>query len=114
MALAQGPDHLFLDEPTTFLDLAHQFDVRDLVRRLNREKGRTIVLVVHDLNLAAHYADHLFAMRAGRIVASGTPAEVLTPQTLREVFEVEADIVRDEVGKSLYCVPRGRAKPDSK
>ena len=112
MLLAQGPDHLFLDEPTTFLDLAHQFDVMDLVRRLNREQGRTIVLILHDLNLAAHYADHLFALRDGRIVTSGTPAEVLTVGTLRQVFEVEAEIIRDEVAGTVFCVPRGRANAE--
>ena len=73
MALAQGTDLLLLDEPTTFLDLAHQVDVLELVRRLHREAGRTVVMVLHDLNLAARYADRLIAMRDGRIVAAGEP-----------------------------------------
>jgi iron complex transport system ATP-binding protein len=109
MALAQSPRYLLLDEPTTFLDLAHQFDVMDLVRRLNRELGKTIVLVVHDLNLAARYADHLFAVRSGKIVASGKPAEVLTVATLRSVFDVETRIVRDEAHGTLFCIPVERA-----
>ena len=80
MALAQGTDVVLLDEPTTYLDLAHQVDVLDLVERLNREMGRTVVMVLHDLNLAARYAGRLVAMRAGRIVASGTPTRC-SPKT---------------------------------
>lgn len=108
MALAQETDYLFLDEPTTFLDPAHQFEIMDLVRRLNREVGKTIVLVVHDLNLAAHYADCIFALREGRIAASGTPEEVLESGTLRRVFEIEATILRDEQGRVRHCLPTGR------
>jgi iron complex transport system ATP-binding protein len=103
MALAQAPHYLFLDEPTTFLDLAHQFDVMDLVRRLNRELGKTIVLVMHDLNLAARYADHIFALRDGHIIASGVPTEVLTVETLRRVFDVETHIIRDEAQQTFFC-----------
>ena len=109
MALAQSPRYLLLDEPTTFLDLAHQFDVMDLIRRLNRELGKTIVLVMHDLNLAARYVDYLFAMRSGKIVASGTPAEVLTTDTLRRVFDVETRIIHDDPLQSMFCIPVGRA-----
>jgi len=108
MALAQSARYLLLDEPTTFLDLANQFDVMDLVRRLNRELGRTIVLVMHDINLAARYADYLFAMRGGRIVASGPVEQVLTVETLREVFEVETAILRDVPRQTLVCIPVGK------
>ena len=108
MALAQETDYLFLDEPTTFLDPAHQFEVMDLVRRLNHELGKTIVLVVHDLNLAAHYADCIFALREGRIAAAGTPDEVLDARTLRRVFEIEATILRDGQGRVRHCLPTGR------
>ena len=83
MALAQGTDVLLLDEPTTFLDLAHQVDVLELVERLHVERGRTVVMVLHDLNLAARYAERLVAMKDGAIVASGTPHEVLTEKLLR-------------------------------
>ncbi len=114
MALAQAPHYLFLDEPTTFLDLAHQFDVMDLVLRLNRELGKTIVLVVHDLNLAARYADHLFALREGNIIASGSPSEVLTVEILRQVFDVETNIIRDDAHQTFYCAPVRRIiKPPS-
>lgn len=111
MLLAQETQYLFLDEPTTFLDLAHQFDVMDLIRRLNEELGKTIVLVVHDLNLAARYGDCIFAMRAGQIVASGSPEEVLTSETLCEVFEVEARCGRDNETGTLFCLPMGKARP---
>ena len=83
MALAQGTDLLLLDEPTTFLDLAHQVEVLELVRELHRAAGRTIVMVLHDLNLAARYADRLVAMRDGRVVAAGDPHEVLTEELMR-------------------------------
>lgn len=110
MLLAQSPHYLFLDEPTTFLDLAHQFDVMNLVRRLNRELGNTIVISVHDLNLAARYADRIFALRDGKVVAAGAPEEVLTEQTLRAVFDVESRIYRDEATGALHCLPIGRGQ----
>ncbi|MEU8244188.1 ABC transporter ATP-binding protein [Actinoplanes missouriensis] len=105
MALAQGTDLLLLDEPTTFLDLAHQIDVLDLIRRLHREKGRTVVMVLHDLSLAARYADVLIAMKDGRIVASGTPEEVLTPALLDEVFGLHAMVVPDPAAGTPLVVP---------
>ena len=108
MALAQGTDLLLLDEPTTFLDLAHQVDVLDLVERLHRERGRTVVMVLHDLNLAARYADRLVAMHRGRIAASGTPAEVLTEETMRAVFGLEARVLTDPVAGTPMVVPVGR------
>ncbi|MGH3915753.1 MAG: ABC transporter ATP-binding protein [Pseudonocardiaceae bacterium] len=108
MALAQGTDLLLLDEPTTFLDLAHQVDVLDLVERLHIEAGRTVVMVLHDLNMAARYAQRLIAMRAGRIIAAGTPCEVLTEQLLREVFELDAHILTDPIAGTPLVVPVGR------
>ena len=108
MALAQGTDLLLLDEPTTFLDLAHQVDVLDLVERLHTDAGRTVVMVLHDLNLAARYASRLVAMRDGRIVAQGTPADVLTEDMLRAVFELEAQVVTDPVAATPLVIPIGR------
>jgi iron complex transport system ATP-binding protein len=107
MALAQGTDLLLLDEPTTYLDLAHQVEVLELVRRLNREADRTVVMVLHDLNLAARYADHLIAMRDGRIVAAGDPAEVMTESLLAEVFSLPARVIPDPVSGSPLVVPIG-------
>jgi iron-siderophore transport system ATP-binding protein len=108
MALAQGTEFLLLDEPTTFLDLAHQIDVLELVSRLHAERGRTIVMVLHDLNLAARYADHVVAMRGGRIVAQGRPAEVLTVDLLAEVFGLAAMVIADPATGTPLVVPLPR------
>ena len=93
MALAQNTDVLFLDEPTTYLDLAHQIDVLSLLRDLNRRDGVTIVMVLHDINMAARYCDWLVAMRDGEIRANGTPTEVITADVMREVFGVHTHII---------------------
>jgi iron complex transport system ATP-binding protein len=111
MALAQGTDLLLLDEPTTHLDLAHQIDVLDLVTRLHREAGRTVVMVLHELNLAARYAGRLIAMREGRVVAHGAPADVLTEDLVRTVFDLDARVVPDPVAGTPLVVPVGRAAP---
>ncbi|GGP35739.1 ABC transporter ATP-binding protein [Saccharothrix coeruleofusca] len=107
MALAQGTDLLLLDEPTTYLDLAHQIDVLDLVQRLHAEGGRTVVMVLHDLNLAARYADRLVAMKDGRIVVQGEPSRVLTEEVLLEVFGLDARVVPDPVSGTPLVVPIG-------
>ncbi|MCW2164348.1 iron complex transport system ATP-binding protein [Microbacterium hydrothermale] len=108
MALAQETDVLLLDEPTTFLDISHQIDVLDLLTDLNRERGTTVAMVLHDLNLAARYADHLVAMAEGRIVAAGDPAEVLTEETVEEVFGLRSRIVADPLTGRPMIVPIGR------
>lgn len=108
MALAQQTDILLLDEPTTFLDISHQIDVLDLLLDLNAARGATVVMVLHDLNLAARYADHLVAMRAGSIVASGDPSAVVTAELVREVFGVESVITGDPVTGTPLVVPLGR------
>ncbi|MCF6523073.1 ABC transporter ATP-binding protein [Streptomyces sp. JJ36] len=105
MALAQETDLLLLDEPTTYLDIAHQVEVLDLVRQLNRERGRTVVMVLHDLNQAARYADHLVAMKDGRIAAQGRPGDVVTAELVREVFGLESVVVPDPVTGSPLVVP---------
>ncbi|MEU7044462.1 ABC transporter ATP-binding protein [Streptomyces varsoviensis] len=105
MALAQETDLLLLDEPTTYLDISHQVEVLDLVRQLNHERGRTVVAVLHDLNQAARYADHLVAMKNGRIVARGRPSEVVTARLVREVFGLESVVVPDPVTGSPLVVP---------
>ncbi|WP_405621884.1 ABC transporter ATP-binding protein [Streptomyces sp. NBC_01511] len=111
MALAQETDLLLLDEPTTFLDIAHQVEVLDLVRRLNHDQGRTVVIVLHDLNQAARYADHLVAMKEGRIVAEGGPGEVVTAELVREVFGLESVVVPDPVTGSPLVVPGAPYRP---
>ncbi len=97
MALAQQTDLLLLDEPTTFLDASHQIDVLDLLTDLNRTRGTTIVMVLHDLNLAARYADHLIALADGRLHSCGAPATVLTEECVRTVFDLDSRIIEDPV-----------------
>ncbi|MFH9201380.1 ABC transporter ATP-binding protein [Streptomyces anulatus] len=108
MALAQQTDLLLLDEPTTFLDASHQIEVLDLLTDLNRSRGTTIVMVLHDLNLAARYADHLIALADGGLHASGTPAEVLTEETVRAVFDLDSRIIEDPVSGRPLMLPIGR------
>lgn len=107
MVLAQETPLLLLDEPTTFLDVAHQLEVLELCRRLNRQAGRTMVLVLHDLNQAARYADHIIVMRAGAIVAEGAPHAVLTPTMLAEVFGLQAHIMADPITGTPLVIPIG-------
>jgi iron complex transport system ATP-binding protein len=110
MALAQRPQLLLLDEPTTFLDLNHQLEVLELVRYLNREHSLTVVMVLHDLNQAARYASRVVVMRDGAIYAQGAPADVLTPATLRDVFGVEGCVMPGPEGVGMVIVPVGRVK----
>lgn len=105
MLLAQDAPVMLLDEPTTYLDVSHQLDVLDLVARLNHEEGRTIVLVLHDLNQAARFADHLIVMRDGEVAANGRPAEILTEELLSDVFSLESKIVPDPVFGTPLVVP---------
>ena len=108
MALAQETGLLLLDEPTTFLDIAHQVEVLDLLTDLTTHQGRTIVAVLHDLNLACRYADNLVAMKEGRIVAEGAPREIVTPELVADVFGLTARIVTDPVSDTPMVVPLGR------
>lgn len=108
MALAQQTDILLLDEPTTFLDVSHQVEVLDLITDLNRRAGTTVAIVLHDLNLAARYADHLIAMKGGRIVAEGSPSEVVTERTVAEVFGLQSRVIGDPVSGTPMVVPIGR------
>jgi iron complex transport system ATP-binding protein len=111
MALAQQTSLLLLDEPTTFLDLPHQIEILNLVRRLNRSEGRTIVLVLHDLNLACRYADHLIAMREGRIVAEGAPSLVVTASAMKTVFDLDCQVIADPVSGTPLVIPALSATP---
>lgn len=105
LVLAQRADTLLLDEPTTYLDLAHQLDVLRLVRRINREQGSTVVMVLHDLTLAARYSDRLVVLHDGGVVADGTPAQVLTPAVLAQAFGLHARVVPDPVTGAPMVVP---------
>ncbi|MTH64248.1 ABC transporter ATP-binding protein [Paracoccus shanxieyensis] len=108
MALAQQTDILLLDEPTTFLDIAHQIEVLDLLVDLNHARGTTIVMVLHDLNLAARYADHLVAMAAGQLHVQGPPEAVLTEANIRHVFGLESRIIEDPTSGRPIMLPLGR------
>ena len=107
MMLAQDPRILLLDEPTTYLDIAHQVDVLDLLADLNQQRGTTVVMVLHDLNLAARYADHLVVMAGGRLVREGAPADVLDAECVREAFGLLARVVADPVTGCPMVVPEG-------
>ncbi|GAB3440187.1 ABC transporter ATP-binding protein [Actinophytocola sediminis] len=108
MALAQRTGVLLLDEPTTYLDVTHQIEVLDLLTDLNRDDGTTIVMVLHDLNLACRYADHLIAMRDGGIVATGAPSTVVTRELVAEVFDLPSVVLPDPVSGTPLIVPIGR------
>lgn len=108
MALAQDPDILLLDEPTTFLDVTHQIELLDLLAELNRTRRSTIVMVLHDLNLAARYADRLVVMAGGAVVADGAPADVLTSDLVLRAFGLESQIMADPVCGSPMVIPIGR------
>ncbi len=105
MALAQETDLMLLDEPTTHLDIAHQVEVLDLLRDLNRTEGRTVVMVLHDINQGCRYADHVVAMNDGRIANQGAPEEVVNSQMMQEVFGLAAVVISDPVTGTPLCVP---------
>ncbi len=109
MALAQDTPYLLLDEPTTFLDLSYQIEILDLLQQLNRETGKTVVMVLHDLNLACRYADEIVALHQGKIYTRGTPQEVMTIETIQTVFGLKSMIIADPIYGSPMCVPFGKA-----
>ena len=105
LVLAQHTPIILLDEPTTFLDLTHQLDVLRLVRRINRERETTVVMVLHDLTLAGRYSDRLVVVGGGRVIADGSPWHVLTPDVLREAFDLEAVVIADPSSGTPLIVP---------
>ena len=113
MTLAQEPELLLLDEPTTFLDISCQFEIAELIRQLNRERGITVLMILHDLNLAAGCSDRLVMLKDRRVYCSGTPQEVLTRENLRAVFGIESKIIPMDNGIP-YCIAVGSAKEEEK
>lgn len=105
MALAQKPEILFLDEPTTYLDISHQLELMELVKKINKELGVTIVMVLHELNQASRYSDHLIVMKEGSIVASGKPDQVLNETILKEVYHIECAIDKDPLSENPRIHP---------
>lgn len=108
MALAQQTDILFLDEPTTFLDITYQVEILDLLTDLNRKHGTTIVMVLHDINLSARYADYIFAIKNGRLVSEGAPQDVITDSLIHEIFGMKCVVIDDPVSHTPLVVPSGR------
>ncbi len=108
MVLAQDTRLLLLDEPTTYLDLAHQIDLLELFRDLNQREGRTLVAVLHDLNHACRYADHLIMLRRGELVAQGAPRDIITAELVEQVFDLPCRIIEDPVSGAPLVIPEGR------
>lgn len=108
LALAQQTDILLLDEPTTFLDISYQIEILDMLVDLNQRRKTTIAMVLHDINLSARYADYLFAMKNGKLVAEGTPDEIITPELMEEVYGLTCDVILDPVSYSPMVLPKGR------
>lgn len=104
MAIAQETELLLLDEPTTYLDMAHQLEVLQLLKKLNEEEKRTIVMVIHDLNHASRFSDKMIAMKKGKLRKEGTPNEVMTAEVLKDVFQVDAEIVTDPRTNKPACL----------
>lgn len=110
MVLAQETDAVLLDEPTTYLDVTHQLELLDLLSDLNEERGTTVVMVLHELNHAARYADHVIVMCGGRVAAQGAPGDVLTADSVREAFGLDAEVIVDPVTGGPLVVPKGRTR----
>lgn len=108
MALAQQTDILFLDEPTTFLDITYQVEILDLLTDLNRKYGTTIVMVLHDINLSARYADYIFALQNGQLVSEGKPSDIITSALVKDIFGLDCTVIRDPISCSPLVVPKGR------
>lgn len=108
MALAQQTDILLLDEPTTFLDIAYQIEILDLLTDLNRKKATTIVMVLHDINLSARYADYIFAIHNGKLISEGTPKEVISKSLIKKVYNLDCMVIEDPVSNTPFIIPIGR------
>ncbi len=108
MALAQQTDILLLDEPTTFLDISYQVEILDLLTDLNKKRSTTIVMVLHDINLSARYADYIFALQKGKLIAEGAPSDIITVSLIKQVFDLDCMVIRDPVSNSPFIVPKGR------
>ena len=108
MALAQQTDILFLDEPTTFLDITYQIEILDLLTDLNKKFGTTIVMVLHDINLSARYADFLFTVKNGELIAEGAPSKIITSELIKETFDLDCMVIEDPISATPLVVPIGR------
>jgi len=110
MTLAQDTDIILLDEPTTYLDMTHQIDILDLLFELNEKEKRTIVMVLHDLNLACRYAHHIVAVQNKKIYAQGKPEDIITRQLVKDVFQMDCQVTNDPIFGTPLCIPYGRGR----
>ena len=110
MTLAQGTDTILLDEPTTYLDMSHQIEILDLLYELNETEQRTIVMVLHDLNLACRYAHHIVAVHNQTVVAEGAPEKILTTDLVRTVFDMDCQITLDPLYGTPMCIPYSKCR----
>jgi iron complex transport system ATP-binding protein len=110
MALAQETEILFLDEPTTYLDISHQVEILDTLTELNKERGITIVMVLHDINLVSRYADYIFAMKDGKLFTEGKPSEIINEKMIFDVFNLHSKVIKDPVSGTPLVVPIGKEK----
>ncbi|KMY53279.1 ABC transporter [Bacillus sp. FJAT-27231] len=110
MTLAQDTDIILLDEPTTYLDMTHQIEILDLLFELNEQEGRTIVMVLHDLNLACRYAHHLIAVKDKKVYAHGKPEHVMSPELVKAVFNMNCDVTVDPLFGTPMCIPHGKGR----
>jgi len=110
MTLAQNTKTILLDEPTTYLDMTHQIEILDLLFDLNEQEGRTIVMVLHDINLACRYAHHIVAVKDGRIYAQGKPEAIMNEQLIRAVFDMECQVTADPIFGTPLCIPYGKGR----
>ncbi|WP_085522209.1 ABC transporter ATP-binding protein [Tuberibacillus sp. Marseille-P3662] len=110
MVLAQDTDTILLDEPTTYLDMSHQVEILDLLFDLNKDSGRTIVMVLHDLNLACRYADHVIAINDQNVYAQGAPEDVVTESLVESVYDMNVDITQDPIFGTPMCIPHGKGR----
>ena len=109
LVLAQDTDILLLDEPTTYLDIAYQVEILDCLAALNKARKTTIVAILHDINLSIRYADHIFAMKRGRLIAEGEPRDIITTGLMKDVYGMESDIITDPGTGDPYVIPRSKA-----
>ncbi|MBH9788286.1 ABC transporter ATP-binding protein, partial [Clostridioides difficile] len=110
MTLAQDTDIILLDEPTTYLDLTHQIDVLDLLFELNQQQKRTIIMVLHDINLACRYADHIITVRDRGVYRQGKPEEIMTTDLVNHVFDLDCQMTTDPIFGTPLCIPYGKGR----
>ena len=108
MALAQQTDILLLDEPTTYLDISYQIEILDLLTDINKKHKTTIVMVLHDINLSARYADYIFAINKGKLICEGKPSEVISENLIKQVFDLDCVVIEDPISKTPMIVPKGK------